>query len=104
VLAKHKGVAARRGPKEAWSKAATRRTETVYEAAPAGRAVNYPRSPYPSKTGDCRCGGCAVKAVELTSGGLRRCPTNGTGEAGRRPDRGAEVSRGHSRPCSRRCS
>jgi hypothetical protein len=38
VLAKRKGVAARRGLKEAWSKAATRRTATGYEAAQVGRA------------------------------------------------------------------
>jgi len=37
-LAKRKGVVARRGLKEAWSKAATRWTKTGYEAYPAGRA------------------------------------------------------------------
>ena len=72
MLAKRKGVAARRGPKEAWSKAATRRTETGYEAARVGRADDLPRSPYPSKVRGCRSGGRAVKAVELTSGDLRR--------------------------------
>jgi hypothetical protein len=72
VRAKRKGVAARRGLKEAWSEAATRRTETGYEAARVGRADDLPRSPYPSKVRGCRSGGCAVKAVELTSGDLRR--------------------------------
>src|SRR6187402_1226939 len=38
VRAKRKGVAARRGLKEAWSEAATRRTETGYEAARVRRA------------------------------------------------------------------
>lgn len=40
----------------------------------------------------CRSGGCAVKVIELTPGGLRRCPC-GLRCVGRRPDRGAEVSR-----------
>src|ERR687893_5244 len=48
VRAKRKGVAARRGLKEAWSETATRRTETGYEAARVGRADDLPRSPYPS--------------------------------------------------------
>jgi len=48
-LAKRKGVAARRGPKEAWSKAATRRTGTGYEAVLAGRACHDTRSPFPSR-------------------------------------------------------
>ena len=42
-----------------------------------------------------RSGGCAVKAVEPTLGDLCRCPA-GLGCAVRRPDRGTEVSRGHS--------
>ena len=72
MRAKRKGVAARRGLKEAWSEAATRRTETGYEAARVGRADDLPRSPHPSRACGCRSGGCAVKAVELTSGDLRR--------------------------------
>jgi hypothetical protein len=72
VLAKRKGVVARRGLKEAWSKTATRRTATGYEAARVGRADDLPRSPYPSKARGCRSGGCAGKAIELTSGDLRR--------------------------------
>jgi hypothetical protein len=39
--------------------------------------------------------------VRLTPGGLRSVPKFGTEEAERRPDRDAEVSRGHIRPCSR---
>ena len=44
-------------------------------------------------------GGSARKAVELTSGGLRRVVSScrATEGAVRRPDRGAGVSRGHSR-------
>ena len=47
------------------------------------------------KTLCCRSGGCAAKAVELTPGDLCRCPT-GLRRVVRRPDRGTEVSRGHS--------
>src|SRR4051794_27785686 len=49
VLAKRKGVAARRGLKEAWSKTATRRTEIGYQAVQVGRADNLLRSPHPSR-------------------------------------------------------
>jgi len=38
VIAKRKGVVARRGPKEAWSKDTSRWTRTGYEAYGAGRA------------------------------------------------------------------
>ncbi len=47
MLAKGKGVAARRGLKEAWSKAATRWTRTGYEAVTLGRVGTRRRSPYP---------------------------------------------------------
>ena len=40
MLAKGKGVVARRGLKEAWSKAATRWTRTGYEAVTLGRVGN----------------------------------------------------------------
>jgi len=43
-----------------------------------------------------RFGGCAGKANEITSGGLRRVP-QGTEATVREPDRGAGVSIGHSR-------
>lgn len=42
-------------------------------------------------------GGCARKAVELTSGDLRRVLCIGTEGTARFPDRVAEVSRGQSR-------
>ena len=44
-----------------------------------------------------KSGGRAAKAVGLTSGGLRLCPGFETEVVARRPDRSAEVSRGHSR-------
>ena len=48
-LAKHKGIIVRWRLKEVWSKAATRRTETEYEASLVGRAGNELQSPVPSK-------------------------------------------------------
>jgi hypothetical protein len=49
VIAKRKGVVARRGLKEAWSKDASRWTRTGYEAYGAGRAGQWQRSPHPSR-------------------------------------------------------
>src|SRR4029077_8583268 len=49
ALAKRKGRTARNCLKEAWSKVATRRTETGYEAALVGRAGRMSQSPYPSR-------------------------------------------------------
>ena len=49
MIAKRKGVVARRGLKEAWSKDASRWTRTGYEAYGAGRAGKWQRSPYPSR-------------------------------------------------------
>ena len=46
---KRKGGTARDRLKEAWSKVATRRTETGYEAALVGRAGRKSQSPYPSR-------------------------------------------------------
>ena len=43
-----------------------------------------------------RSGGCAVKAVGLTSGGLRRVRQSRTERARKGRHRGAEVSRRHS--------
>ena len=44
----------------------------------------------------CRSGGCALKAVELTSGDLSFVRDSRTGGGAIRPDQTAEVSRGHS--------
>jgi hypothetical protein len=44
-----------------------------------------------------KSGGRAAKAVGLTSGDLRCCLGNETGDAVRRSDRSTEVSRRHSR-------
>src|SRR5499433_4008568 len=48
-----------------------------------------------------RSGGCAPKAIELTPGDLPRVASAATETAERPSDRGAEVSRGHSRPSRR---
>jgi hypothetical protein len=44
----------------------------------------------------CKSGGCALKAVELTSGDLPFVPEFGTEDRVIGPDRAAEVSRGRS--------
>src|SRR4029450_10050927 len=85
--------------KKAWSKISTRRTEIGYEAALVGRAGRKSQSPYPSR----------ARAVNPAGvrGRLRGLPqeictvSHGTEGAERPPDRGAEVSRGHSRPVRR---
>lgn len=48
------------------------------------------------KGAGCRSGGCARKAVELTSGDPPFGPGNGTGGRAIGPEPAAEVSRGHS--------
>jgi len=48
-----------------------------------------------------RSGGCAPKAIELTPGDLLRVARKATEAAERSPDRGAEVSRRHSRSSRR---
>jgi hypothetical protein len=93
---KRKGGTARDRLKEAWSEIAVRRTGTGYEAALGGRAGRKSRSPYPSR------------ALVVNPAGVRRrlrdlpqetcAVSHGTGAIARWPDRGAGVSRGHSRP------
>ena len=93
---KRKGGTARDRLKEAWSEIATRRTETGYEAALVGRAGRTSRSPYPSKARTVNPAG--------VRGRLRGLPQEictasfGTEGVARLPDRGAEVSKGRSRP------
>jgi len=57
--------------------------------------------PISIKYAERRSGDCAQKAIELTPGDLLRV-ASATEAAARHPDRGAEVSRGNSRPCRRR--
>ena len=101
MLAKHKGVAVRcasEGSVEQ-NRDLTNRNRVI---GTPGRTSNRLLAKSISiKDLVCRSGRCAVKAVKLTSGGLHRCLGNEAEEAEKRPDRGAEVSRGHSRPCRR---
>jgi len=50
VIAKREGVIVRWGLKEAWSKHASRWTRSGWEAYGVGRAGQWSRSPYPSRT------------------------------------------------------
>src|ERR1700746_3584761 len=68
--------------------------------ASAGRADNVSRSPSINGA-KRRSGGCAPKVIELTPGDLLRVAPRATEEVERPPDRGAEVSRRHSRPSRR---
>ena len=100
---KRKGGTARDRLKEAWNEIATRRTATGYEADMVGRAGRKSQSPYPSRAMVVNPAGvrgrlrdlpreiCAVSCRE----------TGWTEAAARRPDRGAAVSRGRSRPLRR---
>lgn len=49
MLAKRKGVVARRGLKEAWMQSRDLTNRNRIQAAQVGRAVNDSRSPYPSR-------------------------------------------------------
>ena len=117
---KRKGVTARRGLKEAWIETATRRTGTGYEAAltgtsghrtaksfsitgqavnPAGvrrRPSNLPREICTVSTGRRSHRGFEYRVTGRVSGVALQARER-TEVAVRRPDRGAEVSRGHSR-------
>src|ERR1700690_1465161 len=66
----------------------------------AGRSGNLLQSPYPSRVRSVDPappeGAPAQKAAELTPGDLL-CVASATEAVERRPDRGAEVSRGHIR-------
>ncbi len=117
---KRKGVAARWGLKEAWIETATRRTETGYEAVstgtsglmtaksfstegqavnPAGvrrRVSNLPREICTVSTRSWNHRGFEYRVTGRVTGVALR-PRERTEVAVRRADRGAEVSRGHSR-------
>jgi hypothetical protein len=95
-LAKRKGIIARWGLKEAWSK--RRADEQEPDTRRERRTSRQMTAKSISIKGAKRkSGGCARKAVELTSGGLRHVPQSELRRLTRLPDRGAEVSRGQSR-------
>ena len=96
---KRKGRTARDCLKEAWSEIATRRTEIGYEAALVGRAGRQSQSPYPSRARAVNPAGVRGRLRDLPQ---EICTVSlGTEGAARLPDRGAEVSKGHSRPLRR---
>ncbi len=70
MIAKRKGVVARRGLKEAWSKRTSRCIRTGSEAYGAGRAGTLIAKSISINGTECTSGGCVRKAVELTSGDL----------------------------------
>ena len=96
MIAKRKGVVARRGLKEAWSKRTSRCTRTGSEAYGAGRAGIVTAKSISIKGTGCKFGGCVRKAVELTSGDLPFVLEFRTEGGAIDPDRAAEVSRGRS--------
>jgi len=73
VLAKGKGVAARRGLKEARSKALARRTGTAYEAAVPDKVARHTEVQYLSAGMVVNAAGISVKVVCLTRGDLMAC-------------------------------
>jgi len=92
---KRKDRTARNCLKEAWNEIATRRTATGYEAGRVRRAGRKSQSPYPSRARTVNPAG-----VRGRLRGLSReigIVSLGTESAARRPDRGAEASRGYSR-------
>ena len=73
MIAKRKGeitLAARRGLKEARSKDASRWTKTGCEAGSVRASWQMAAKPTSIKGTECKSSGCALKAVELTSGDL----------------------------------
>ena len=97
---KRKGGTARDRLKEAWNEIATRRTATGYEAALAGRAGRKSQSPYPSRARTVNPAGVRgrLRGLPQEICAVSAQATERTGGAARLPDRGAEVSRGRSRP------
>ena len=73
MLAKGKGVVARRGLKEAHSKALARRTGTAYEALMPDKVARHTEVQYLSTDIDVNAAGISVKVVCLTRGDLIPC-------------------------------
>lgn len=82
MIAKRKGVTARWGPKEAWSKDASQ--WTIHRIGGIRRRTSWHMTAKSISINGagCKFGGCALKAVGLTSGGLLHVL-----EAGLRVDR-----------------
>ena len=82
MLAKGKGVAARRGLKEARSESRDPMDKNRISGSHARTSRPRTTKSISIKGRGCRSGGCAVKAVELTSGGLPRVPVSVAGTEG----------------------
>ena len=70
MIAKHRGVPATEGLKDAWSKRASRCTRTRSEAYGAGELAKDNEAHIHPGCAGCKFDGCVRKAVELTSGDL----------------------------------
>ena len=70
MIAKRKGVSARRGLQEARKQRRAPMDQNRIEAYGAGRVGTVERSPYPSRALVGKSGGGALQAVRLTSGEL----------------------------------
>jgi hypothetical protein len=68
VIAKRKGDSASRRLKEAWKQRREPMNKNRIEAYGVGRVCTVERSPHPSRAPVGKSGGCALKAVRLTSG------------------------------------
>ena len=95
MLAKRKGAS-----REGWSEGSVEQSCDLMNKNRIAGGVGWTSCLGPAKsvsieTPRRRSGGCAAKVAEVTPGGLCRCPA-GLRRVVRRPDRGAEVSRGHS--------
>ena len=96
MLAKRKGAS-----REGWSEGSVEQTcdltnRNRIQGSTGGTSWLETAKSISIKVPCCRSGGCAGKVIELTAGDLCRCPT-GLRCVVRRPERGTEVSRGHSR-------
>jgi hypothetical protein len=95
VIAKHRGVPATEGLKDAWSKRASRCTRTRSEAYGAGELAKDNEAHIHPGCAGCKFDGCVRKAVELTSGDLPFV-SESTEYRAIGPDRAVEVSTGRS--------
>ena len=79
MLAKGKGVAARRGLKEAWKQSRDPMDKNRIRGSHDGTSRHLTTKSISTKQRGCKFGGCAAKAGELTSGDLSRVHVEGRG-------------------------
>ena len=70
MIAKRKGVIARRDRKEAWSKGASQWEKKRIEGVSVGRTGGVIAKPISIKDEERKFGGCTLKAVRLIAGDL----------------------------------